>query len=113
MRHRPDFFPVASGTGPAPTTAARRAGRPKFLPDRSLRLEEQFWQVIRFHHYAARTGESYWHWVGRFLRHHRVAGVWRHPRELREAEVVAFLSHLAMDRQVTAATQNQALHPVR
>jgi len=45
------------------------------------------------------------HWVRRFI---YFSGR-RHPRELGEAEVTAFLSHLAVDRNVAAATQNQAL----
>ncbi len=69
---------------------------------------------MRFYHYARRTEESYWQWIERFLRHCRIAGsgraVWRHPRELGAAEVAGFLSHLATERQVAAATQNQALN---
>ena len=33
----------------------------------------------------------------------------RHPREMAEPEVNAFLSHLANERHVSASTQNQAL----
>jgi len=48
---------------------------------------------------------TYEQWLRRFLRfHHR-----RHPREMGSAEVNAFLSHLAVERQVSASTQNQAL----
>ena len=38
------------------------------------------------------------------------AGGWRHPREMGEAEVHAFLTHLAAERNVAVATQNQALN---
>ena len=35
---------------------------------------------------------------------------WRHPREMGTAEVRGFLTHLAVERNVAAATQNQALN---
>ncbi len=51
------------------------------------------------------TVSAYVSWVRRFIRFH--GG--RHPRSLAEAEVTAFLSHLALERHVAASTQNQAL----
>jgi hypothetical protein len=95
------------------STAPRRAGREKFRPNPALRLRDQVHEVMRYFHYARRTELAYWHWIGRYLRFHRRGTVWRHPRELAEPEVAAFLSHLATERGVAAATQNQALHPVR
>jgi integron integrase len=56
-------------------------------------------------HYSRRTEEAYRHWITRYLRFHRC----RHPREMGGAEVSAFLSHLALQERVAAATQNQAL----
>ena len=65
-------------------------------------------RALRVRHYSPRTEEVYVAWVRRYVRFH--AG--RHPRELGEAEIEAFLSGLAVDRRVTAATQNQALAAV-
>lgn len=48
---------------------------------------------------------SYEHWLRQFLRFHRM----RHPRAMGEAEINAFLSHLATGERVSATTQNQAL----
>ena len=48
---------------------------------------------------------SYEQWLRRFLRFHRM----RHPRQMGEAEINAFLSHLATEERVSASTQNQAL----
>ena len=48
-------------------------------------------------------------WVRRYVAFHGR----RHPRELGEAEIAAFLTGLAVERRVTAATQNQALAAVR
>ncbi len=61
--------------------------------------------AVRRLHYSRRTEEAYVHWIRRFV-------FWsgrRHPATLGEAEVTAFLSHLASERNVPAATQNQAL----
>jgi integron integrase len=93
------------------STAPRRAGLEKFRPDPSLKLREQVREVMRYFHYARRTELAYWHWIERFLRFHKEReGRWRRPEELREPEVAAFLSHLATERGVASATQNQALN---
>lgn len=72
------------------------------------RLREQFSSVIRLNHYSIRTEKSYWYWIRYFIRFHGM----RHPSELGPAEVNAFLSWLATDRQVAAATQNLALNAI-
>ena len=63
-------------------------------------------EVIRARHYSIRTEQSYTQWVKRFILFHGK----RHPKELGENEVVAFLTHLAVNRQVSPSTQNQALN---
>jgi site-specific recombinase XerD len=71
---------------------------------------------LRFWHYSYRTEQTYVEWIHRYLRFCRnrcdsgECQVWRHPRECGEAEIQAFLSHLANDRNVAASTQNQALN---
>lgn len=72
------------------------------------RLREQFRAVIRVNHYSIRTEKSYWYWIRYFIRFNQM----RHPLELGPAEVNAFLSWLATDRQVAAATQNLALNAI-
>ena len=63
-------------------------------------------RAIRVRHYSIRTEEAYVGWIKRFiLFHHK-----RHPREMGEVEVGAFLSHLAVRDNVAASTQNQALN---
>ena len=44
-------------------------------------------------------------WIRRFILFHSK----RHPSAMGGAEVNQFLSHLAVERRVSAATQNQAL----
>src|SRR5574338_602076 len=60
---------------------------------------------LRLGHYSLRTEEAYRGWVVRFIRYHGL----RHPRDMAEPEVLEFLRHLAEDRKVAAATQEQAL----
>ena len=69
------------------------------------RLIERLREAIRARHYSQRTEEAYWYWIRYFILFHRK----RHPVEMGAAEVTAFLSWLATERNVAAATQNQAL----
>ena len=61
--------------------------------------------VIRARYYSIRTEEAYLLWTRRFILHHGK----RHPSEMGEAEVAAFLTHLAVAAGVSPSTQNQAL----
>src|SRR5688572_7527092 len=67
-------------------------------------LLEDVRQELRIRHYSRRTEESYLGWITRFIVFHGK----RHPGEMAETEVEAFLSYLAAERQVSASTQNQA-----
>ena len=60
--------------------------------------------VIRSKHYSRRTEETYIGWITRYVRFHKT----RHPRELGSEAITAFLTHLAVDLDVAASTQNQA-----
>ncbi len=70
-----------------------------------LKLLARLREAIRVRHYSRRTEEAYVWWVRRYV---RFCGV-RHPRELGPTDVTRFLSSLAIDRHVSASTQNQAL----
>jgi integron integrase len=72
------------------------------------RLIERFRAAIRSRHYSRRTEKSYWYWIRCYIHYHGK----RHPEELGGAEATAFLSWLATERNVAAATQNQALSAV-
>ena len=60
---------------------------------------------LRVKRYSIRTEKAYLDWIRRFILFHQK----RHPGEMGEQEIAAFLSHLAINRNVAAATQNQAL----
>jgi integron integrase len=62
--------------------------------------------AIRVRHLSIRTEEAYIGWIKRFIVFHSK----RHPAELGEPEVASFLTHLAVQGQVAASTQNQALN---
>ncbi|NWG20514.1 MAG: integron integrase [Chloroflexi bacterium] len=68
------------------------------------KLLDQVRAVLRARHYSRRTEETYVDWIRRFVHFH----VLRHPRDLGRVEVEAFLTHLAVDLNVAASTQNQA-----
>jgi len=85
---------------PAPPSVAI-AGPPRPQPKLLDRLRE----ALRSRHYSPRTEQTYCHWVKRFIFFHHV----RHPAEMGEPEVNAFLTSLAMKGKVSASTQNQAL----
>jgi hypothetical protein len=69
------------------------------------RLLDELRRVLRLKHYSIRTETVYVGWVRRFI----LANDKRHPRDRGEAEVEMFLSDLAVNGKVAAATQNQAL----
>lgn len=73
------------------------AGKPRLL--------DQMRDQIRLKHYSIRTERVYCEWVKRFIRFHK----YRHPLEMGAPEVELFLSHLAVKKNVSASTQNQAL----
>jgi len=74
-----------------------------FPPDsKPPRLLDQVREAIRVRHYSRRTEQAYIGWIRRFI----VFQHKRHPSELGEPEVTAFISDLAA-KGVSASTQNQ------
>jgi len=71
-------------------------------------LMDQVRDVLRVHHYSLRTERTYLGWIKRYILFHKK----RHPNEMGELEVTAFLSYLASEKNVSASTQNQALSAI-
>ena len=69
------------------------------------RLLDRLRSALRTRHYSLRTEEAYVAWARRYVLFHGK----RHPDEMGEAEINAFLTDLAVTRKVAASTQNQAL----
>ena len=71
----------------------------------SPKLLDQVRDRLRLKHYSIKTEHQYVQWVRRFTAFHQEG----HPAEMGTKEVGAFLTHLAVEEGVSAATQNQAL----
>ena len=80
--------------------------KPAVAMREGMRLEDRLRARVRAKGYALTTEEAYAGWYRRFVLHHGK----RHPEEMGEAEVEAFLTWLAAEREVAAVTQNQALN---
>ena len=81
----------------------------QFRPDPNLRLMDQVRQVLRYHHYAYRTEQTYCDWILRYIRFH---GFKIHPRNMGKNEIETFLSHLSVQQNGAASTQRQALNAI-
>jgi hypothetical protein len=71
----------------------------------SKKLLDHVRDALRLKHYSYRTEQAYVDWITRYILYHGK----RHPQEMGAAEVQAFLTHLAVEKNVAASTQNQAL----
>jgi integron integrase len=88
--------------GPGPHPAASLPAAPTHTPPRLL---DQVQEHLRRRHYSPRTESTYLHWIRRFiLFHHK-----QHPAHLGRTEIESFLTSLAVEKHVSAPTQNQAL----
>src|SRR5438552_3767576 len=70
----------------------------------SPKLLDRLRWILRAKHYSIRTEQAYVDWTRRFILFHNK----RHPDEMGEKEISDFLSHLAVEKNVSASTQNQA-----
>jgi site-specific recombinase XerD len=75
------------------------------MENRPKKLLEQVSDQIRLKHYSYRTEETYIQWIRRYILFHNKP----HPKDMGVPEIEAFLSHLAIEGNVAASTQNQAL----
>ncbi|MGH7475830.1 MAG: phage integrase N-terminal SAM-like domain-containing protein, partial [Longimicrobiales bacterium] len=79
------------------------------LPDRTPgparpKLLDELRRACRARQLSGRTAEAYAGWARRYVLFHGK----RHPRELHDGAVTAFLAHLANERAASASTQRQA-----
>jgi site-specific recombinase XerD len=72
------------------------------------KLIDRVRDAIRVKHYSYKTEQSYVGWIIRYIIYHKK----RHPQEMGSQEIEAFLTHLAVERNVAASTQNQALQAI-
>ncbi len=76
-------------------------------PPRGQKLLDRVRWHLRVKRYSIRTEQAYTDWIRRYILFHEK----RHPAEMGEEEIAAFLSHLAIEGRVAASTQNQAFTP--
>jgi integron integrase len=88
-----------------PTSPSSRTGPARLTEPQKPKLLDRLREALRSRHYSPRTEQTYPHWVKRFIFFHNV----RHPAEMAEPEINAFLTHLAVKEKVSASTQTQAL----
>lgn len=86
---------------------SRERARNRYTP-KAEKLVDQIREVMRFHHYAYRTEQTYVDWIVRYVKFHGTV----HPKNLGQADVEKYLSHLAQVKNVAAATQNQAFNAI-
>jgi len=72
---------------------------------RPPKLLDRVRETLRRKHYSYRTEQAYVNWIRRFVLFHNK----RHPKDMGVPEIEAFLTHLAVEENVAASTQNQAL----
>jgi site-specific recombinase XerD len=78
------------------------------MPQSSPKLLDQVRQIIRLKHYSRRTEKTYVSWIKRYILFHDK----KHPADMGSREIEAFLTYLAVEQKVAAATQNQALNAI-
>ncbi len=80
-----------------------------FRPNPDLRLMDQVREVLRYYHYAYKTEQTYCEWIVRYVKFHNSN---KHPGDMGKKEIDSFLSHLAVERNVSASTQRQTLNAI-
>ena len=104
MTQLPRPEPVGSDRGTASSLSPARSAPTGTPPRGGIPLLDRVRHAVQTLHYSYRTEQAYVDWTRRFVLFHGK----RHPAELGAREVGDFLSHLAVDRKVSASTQTQA-----
>lgn len=73
-----------------------------------FKLINQVREIMRLKHLSIRTEDAYIYWIKQFIFFHNKT----HPMEMGAGEIRSYLSHLAMEKEVTASTQNLALNAI-
>jgi integron integrase len=100
----PYTAPVGYGVLGTQTGGASFLADPSFYR-RPPRLLDRVRHAIRVRQFSHRTEEAYVGWIRRYILFHQK----KHPRAMGHDQVREFLTYLAVQRRVSAATQNQAL----
>jgi len=74
---------------------------------RPKKLLNQVRDALRAEHYSIHTEKTYVQWIKRYILFHDK----RHPRDMAAPEIASFLTHLSVDLNVAAPTQNPCTEP--
>ncbi len=78
----------------------KKSSKPKLL--------SEIRNKMRTTSYSIKTIEAYIHWIKDFIRYNDT----KHPKELQKTDIEKYLTYLAVKRNVSASTQNQALSAI-
>lgn len=78
------------------------------MDSKELKLMDRVRYYLRLHHYAYSTEQTYTEWIKHYIFFHNM----RHPNLMGEKEIEEFLTYLAVEKNVAASTQNQALNAI-
>lgn len=78
------------------------------MQKQKVKLLDQVRRKIRIKNYSIRTEKAYISWIKRFIIFHDK----KHPKDMGKPEIEGFLSHLAVNKSVSASTQNQAFNAI-
>lgn len=77
-------------------------------PQKERKLMDEVRDVMRLHHYSIHTERTYCDWIKKFVRYHKM--MTRQDLAGGEAKIEAFLTYLAVEKNVSSSTQNQAMN---
>ena len=78
------------------------------IPEKKRKLLDEVRDVMRLHHYSIHTERIYCDWIKRYIKYHRMTC--REELMNGEAKIESFLTHLAVDKDVSPSTQNQTMN---
>jgi integron integrase len=84
---------------------SKRNNNPTNFSSQKLKLIEQIKTVMRVYHYSKKTEEAYITWIRDYFYFNKK----RNPALLGEEEISRYINYLAVRRNVSGSTQNQAL----
>jgi integron integrase len=100
-------MPNIKPSSPPNIPPAGKPATPK-SPPKGKKLLDLYGEFLRNRHYSLRTEKTYIGWVRQYILFHKK----RHPREMGEAEINEFITHLVNQKNVAASTQNQAISAI-
>lgn len=90
------------------TKKQRRVPEGSIYRPKAVRIMDQVREVMRYYHYSESSLKNYCRWIRAYIKFNNT----RHPKEMGKIEIERFLSHLAINRNNSISTQNQAFNAI-